>query len=283
MDRGLGLLMRMNRSLEEARVQGEGQPRLEFCEDSYGLTIRPTIGGATRGEELHCMNADASDLLRSLETDGYVALDLAGGGPSPSTGVVALTEKGLDRIRYRRALVKPAPFLREVGVLATRGLPEHEPVASQLGGTQHTGQERTAPGSPARARDHEDHRVPQRRRAVPPRLQGDQNLLLQGPLRGAPRPRRRARGPWSYRIDLAVAEGGVPDRGRRGGDRRRRRQEIRHLAGREDRDASIYAPVASAGSHRARFLSIAPSIVSSFRMQAVSATFFGLPLARNLL
>ncbi|MDQ3966714.1 MAG: hypothetical protein M3246_09775 [Actinomycetota bacterium] len=109
MDRGLGLLMRMNRSLEEARVQGEGQPRLEFCEDSYGLTIRPTIGGATRGEELHCMNADASDLLRSLETDGYVALDLAGGGPSPSTGVVALTEKGLDRIRYRRAFESNLP------------------------------------------------------------------------------------------------------------------------------------------------------------------------------
>ena len=39
---------------------------------------------------------------------------------------------------------------------------------------------------------------------------------------------------------------------------------------------------ASLGCQGVRFRSIAPKIVSSFRMQAVSATFLGLPLAHNL-
>jgi hypothetical protein len=42
------------------------------------------------------------------------------------------------------------------------------------------------------------------------------------------------------------------------------------------------AYTAPCGYKGVRFRSIAPKSVSSFRMQAVSATFFGLPLAHNL-
>lgn len=116
LDRGLGLLIRMHRSLEEVRAREKGEAWLEFRENPNGsLTVHPiTIdaGAATRGEELRLLNADAGNLLRFLEADGYVEFDSGeGDGPSPSgtTGFVAFTKKGLDRVRYRKAFESNLP------------------------------------------------------------------------------------------------------------------------------------------------------------------------------
>ena len=111
LDRRLHMLMLMHRSLEEARLHGGNEPRLGFREDPDGLTTRVEGIDARRKElgfgEIRHGNADAGDLLRSLESDGYVELGLAASGPS--SGTVAITEKGLVKVGYRKAFEANLP------------------------------------------------------------------------------------------------------------------------------------------------------------------------------
>ncbi len=112
LDRRLHLLMLMHRSLEEARLRGDDEPRLGFREDTHGLTVRVEgTDDAPREElgvgEIRHENADAGDLLRGLESDGYVELRFASSGPS--SGTVAVTEKGLAKIGYRKAFEANLP------------------------------------------------------------------------------------------------------------------------------------------------------------------------------
>ena len=111
LDRRLHMLMLVHRSLEEARLYGDDEPRLGFQEDPDGLTTHVEGTDALREEigfgEIRHGHEDAGDLLRSLESDGYVDLALTASGSS--SGTVAVTEKGLAKVGYRKAFEANLP------------------------------------------------------------------------------------------------------------------------------------------------------------------------------
>ncbi len=102
----LHLLMLMHQQLEEARALGYAEPRLEYREDSAGLTTRvvgvDAVGEICYGGGYHAdeLVEGAGEPLRRLSADGCV--ELHHGDAGPSSGTVIITEEGLKKIRYRR-------------------------------------------------------------------------------------------------------------------------------------------------------------------------------------
>ncbi len=104
----LRLLMLMHKQLEEARTLGVEEPRLEFFEGPTGLAIGVAETDAVKEVRYGGSKYEkASELLRSLSTEGYVELDH--GDTGPSAGIVTITEKGLEKIRHRRAFESNLP------------------------------------------------------------------------------------------------------------------------------------------------------------------------------
>lgn len=113
MDRDLHLLMLLHRQLEEARGFGIENPRLEYRDEPPALKVWVSgaeavrdvqIGGYHHGETLM---GDAGDRLRRMSAEGYVALE-----PDVErsrTGTLAITGRGLEKIRHRRAFESNIP------------------------------------------------------------------------------------------------------------------------------------------------------------------------------
>lgn len=127
MDGDLHLLTLMHHQLEEALALGNREPRLEFQEDASGLTIR--VAGTDAVEEIRyggtyredALIEEAGEPLRRLSHEDYVELNHDDAGAR--AGTIAITEKGLEKIRYRRAFEPNLPrFLKrwEVSVLGLR-------------------------------------------------------------------------------------------------------------------------------------------------------------------
>ncbi len=109
LDRRLKLMMLIQQSLEEALALGIENPRLEFREEASGLRIR--AAGTDAGEEIRYKGAEDEEVggvLKSIAADGYVEVEL-GGEHSAGTGFIVITEKGLERIRHRRAFESNLP------------------------------------------------------------------------------------------------------------------------------------------------------------------------------
>lgn len=106
-DRQLHLLSLMHQWLEEAQAQGVGEPRLEFREESSRLIVR--VAAADAEQSLFYEGMQSGDVLRSLQAEGHVELDHEESGPSANTGFISITEKGLEKIRHRRAFESNLP------------------------------------------------------------------------------------------------------------------------------------------------------------------------------
>lgn len=106
LNKQLKLLMLIHEWFEEARRPGQEEPQLEFREDPSGLTIRATRAEAL-GEELRYEAVDAVNHLRELEASGDIHLHYD--NTSCSNGTIALTEEGLQKVRYRRNLQSNLP------------------------------------------------------------------------------------------------------------------------------------------------------------------------------
>jgi hypothetical protein len=126
LDARLHKLMLMHRWIEEARALGYDEPHLEFRDDQSRLTMRGR--GANVTEEVGFEDVVSGDLLRGLRADGYVDLDY--GGSELGAAVVTVTEKGLEKIKHRRAFESNLPrFCRKwdaslLGSLKRLGLSE---------------------------------------------------------------------------------------------------------------------------------------------------------------
>ncbi len=113
MDGDLHLLMMMHQQLEEARALGHREPRLEFQEDASGLTVR--VAGTDAVEEIRYGGLYREDeqldvlgeRLRRLSHEGYIELNH--GDTGPRAGTVTITEKSLEKIRFRRAFESNLP------------------------------------------------------------------------------------------------------------------------------------------------------------------------------
>ncbi len=125
LDRGLSLLMLMHRWLEEVWPQVESEPRLEFYEEQSQVQVR--VRGATVTQDLIYERPESTDVLRGLEADGYVELhrqeDAA--GPPAVAGTITITERGLERIRHRRAFVSNLPRSFKRWEVSLIGSPRH--------------------------------------------------------------------------------------------------------------------------------------------------------------
>lgn len=113
MDQDLHLLTLMYQQLEEARALGNGEPRLEYHEESLLLTVRVAgmeavgeIGyeGLERGGELVERPVES---LRRLAFEGYIELD--SDATDLSSGTIIITGKGLEKIKYRRTFESNRP------------------------------------------------------------------------------------------------------------------------------------------------------------------------------
>jgi hypothetical protein len=128
MDGDLHLLRLMHQQLEEARALGNHEPRLEFQEDASGLTIR--VAGMDAVEEIHYgglyhqdeLVEEAGERLRHVSHEGYVELDHDNTGSH--AGTVTITEKGLEKIRYRWAFESNLPRLLKRWEISLLGLRE---------------------------------------------------------------------------------------------------------------------------------------------------------------
>lgn len=120
MDGDLHLLMLMHRQLEEARALGNAGPRLEYSEEPALFKVR--VPGMDAVEEVGYGGAHRfGEMLRRLETEGYVELERS--DPDASSGFITITDKALQRIRYRRTFESnlPRSFGRwEISLLGIR-------------------------------------------------------------------------------------------------------------------------------------------------------------------
>lgn len=107
LDRRLHLLILMHQWIDEAQALRGSEPRLEFREEPTRLTIRAT--GTDVEQSIFYEGAESGEVLKGLEADGYVELDHSDTGPSASAGFVTITEKGLKKIRFRRAFESNRP------------------------------------------------------------------------------------------------------------------------------------------------------------------------------
>jgi len=128
MDSDLHLLMLMHQQLEEAQVLGNREPRLEFQEDASGLTIR--VAGSDAVEEIRyeglyheeALNEEAGEPMRRLSHEGYIELNHDDAGAR--TGTVTITQKGLEKIRYRQAFESNLPRSLKRWEISVLGLRE---------------------------------------------------------------------------------------------------------------------------------------------------------------
>jgi DNA-binding PadR family transcriptional regulator len=113
MDEDLHLLMLIHQQLEEARSLGHVEPRLEFHVEPSLLTTRVTDTDAVEEISYGGMHhagrlvEEPVEALKRLDADGYVELEYE--GDEPPVGTVVITEKGLEKVRYRRAYESNRP------------------------------------------------------------------------------------------------------------------------------------------------------------------------------